>query len=706
MDTPGVDTPPDEFDFLKSCLPHMSDARQPASRATARSTEQDAAQRATSLIHQGWRQLARLAPAAPACWLASPGQPLRPLSRAELMARVDAWHQWLDNLPAAHAGRRPGARWVLFQPTTLGACVQLLALWERGMLAVLPGDDRPETLARLAESSDGKLPETSAAGWPPEQSGALSSTGTLSSTDSVGSTAAPNTPFEITPDGGRLALELCTSGSTGEPLRIAKRFDQLEAELAVHRALWPLATDASGTDSASEPSTGAVSLSQVSHQHIYGLLVSLLRPLSEGVPFLSEACHYPEQLAAAIAQLSGLGHRCQLVSSPAQLARLPQASDGSRVAGQAQAQVLRVFSSGAPLPAEAARHAENCLQAPVIEIYGSTETGGIAHRRQHETSDWTPLPEVEIRFSPAFAVRSPFLEQPDQWWQQADNAAPVAAETSSQGEQQAAPRFQLLGRSDRLVKLAGKRVSLSAVERCLSAQAEVLEVRCLPMPTRDHRLGAVVVMDESALPQDHASRRDLIARLRRALMPGFERIALPRYWRFVTRLPLNAQGKFTADSVARLFADLDDHRLPRWLGETSSGPQQLTLEAEVPDSLCYLEGHFADQPLVPGVVMLKWARDLGRRLRLAGVGVQESRFQRLERIKFSNLLLPGMRFTLAATLVADSHGLRVDFRLESRAGLHASGRLRYGAETDSAADSSPLSPPLSSPQTTPTPEAS
>ncbi|WP_404325233.1 AMP-binding protein [Cobetia sp. UIB-001] len=663
----------------------MSDARQPASRAT----EQDAAQRATSLIHQGWRQLARLAPAAPACWLASPGQPLRPLSRAELMARVDAWHQWLDNLPAAHDGRRPGARWVLFQPTALGACVQLLALWERGMLAVLPGDDRPETLARLAESSDGQLPETSATGWPPEQPGAASSV------------AAPNTPFEITPDGARLALELCTSGSTGEPLRFAKRFDQLEAELAVHRTLWPLASD---TDSASEPSTGAVSLSQVSHQHIYGLLVSLLRPLSEGVPFLSEACHYPEQLAAAIAQLSGLGHCCQLVSSPAQLARLPQVSDESRVAGQAQdqAQVLRVFSSGAPLPAEAARHAENCLQAPVIEIYGSTETGGIARRRQHETPHWTPLPEVEILFSPAFAVRSPFLEQPDQWWQQADNAAPLPAEPPSQGEQQAAPRFQLLGRSDRLVKLAGKRVSLSAVERCLSAQAEVLEVRCLPMPTRDHRLGTVVVMDESALPQDHASRRDLIARLRRALIPGFERIALPRYWRFVTRLPLNAQGKFTADSVARLFADLDDHRLPRWLGETSSGPQQLTLEAEVPDSLCYLEGHFAAQPLVPGVVMLKWARDLGRRLRLAGVGVQESRFQRLERIKFSNLLLPGMRFTLAATLVADSHGLRVDFRLESRAGLHASGRLRYGAETDGT----PLSSPLSSPQTTPTPEAS
>ncbi|WP_339927103.1 AMP-binding protein [uncultured Cobetia sp.] len=659
---------------------------------------------ATPLLSQhGWRQLARLAPAAPACWLASPGQPLRPLSRAELMARVDAWHQWLDNLPAAHAGHRPGARWVLFQPTALGACAQLLALWERGMLAVLPGDDRPETLARLAESSDGKLPETSAAGWPPEQPGTVSSTGSTASTGAASSVAAPNTPFEITPDGAGLALELCTSGSTGEPLRIAKRFDQLEAELAVHRTLWPLASD---TDSTSELTTDIVSLSQVSHQHIYGLLVSLLRPLSEGVPFLSEACHYPEQLAAAIAQLSGLGYRCQLVSSPAQLARLPQASDESRVASQAQAQVLRVFSSGAPLPTEAARHAENCLQAPVIEIYGSTETGGIAHRRQHETPHWTPLPEVELRFSPDFAVRSPFLEQPDQWWQQADNAAPVASEPSSQGEHHAVPRFQLLGRSDRLVKLAGKRVSLSAVERCLSAQAEVLEVRCLPMPTRDHRLGAVVVMDESALPQDHASRRDLIARLRRALMPGFERIALPRYWRFVTRLPLNAQGKFTADSVTRLFADLDDHRLPRWLGETSSGPQQLTLEAEVPDSLCYLEGHFAARPLVPGVVMLKWARDLGRRLRLAGVGVQESRFQRLERIKFSNLLLPGMRFTLATTLVADSHGLRVDFRLESRAGLHASGRLRYGAETDDTPLSPPLSSPLSSPQTTPTPEAS
>ncbi|WP_176503172.1 AMP-binding protein [Cobetia sp. 5-11-6-3] len=624
----------------------------------------------TSLLTQHvWRQLAEQSPEAPACWLAIPGHPLRALTRAELMARVDAWHHWLDCLPGDHDARQPGARWVLFQPTTLGACVQLLALWERGMRAILPGDDRPETLARLAGDSAGQLPETTADGWPPGQPAPAGTAATASA-------PAPVRP-DTTPDAARIALELCTSGSTGEPLRIAKRFDQLEAELAVHRALWPLAT---GPDTALASTPDTVSLSQVSHQHIYGLLVSLLRPLSEGVPFLSEACHYPEQLAAAIAQLSGLGHRCQLVSSPAQLARLPQTDEQTPSAAPLAelGQVLRVFSSGAPLPAEAARHAEASLKAPVIELYGSTETGGIARRRQQETAYWTPLPAVEITFSPGFAVRSPFLKAPDQWWQQADKAALVEDAAEGDDARNAAPRFQLLGRSDRLVKLAGKRVSLSAVERCLSEQAEVLEVRCLPMPTREHRLGAVVVMDECALPQDHASRRDLIARLRRALMPGFERIALPRYWRFVTRLPLNAQGKFTADSIARLFADLDDPRLPRWLGDTSSGPQQSTLEAEVPDGLVYLDGHFAAQPLVPGVVMLKWAREQGRTLRVNGVGMDDAPFLRLERLKFSNLLLPGMRFTLSTHLLEDAQGLRLDFRLESRAGLHASGRLRHG----------------------------
>lgn len=627
----------------------------------------DACHHTHPLSQLSWRRHARQAPDATACWLATPGQPLTALSRADLMARVDAWQQWLDRQPAS----QPGARWVLFQSTTLGACVQLLAVWERGMLAVLPGDDRPETLARLREISAGQLPTTTVDGWPQQadQSGNPPSKSHI----------VPTAHVPLAPD--QLALELCTSGSTGEPLRIAKRFDQLDAELAIHQQLWPLADTANGQ----------VSLSQVSHQHIYGLLTALLRPLCTGVPFLSEACHYPEQLSAAISQLASQGYRCQVISSPAQLARLPQITTAE--AGQ----VLRVFSSGAPLPEAAARHAEISLHAPIIEIYGSTETGGIAQRRQRDGAEWSPLPCVELRFSdegqenissqeaptPASSLwlRSPFLDMPTEWWPQADRA-----EVCEQKYQDGQQRFRLLGRSDRLVKLAGKRISLSAVERCLNEQAEVLDVRCLPMPTREHRLGAVIVMAPDALPHDHNTRRALIAHLRRALMPAFERIALPRYWRFVTRLPLNAQGKFTSEAIARLFADLDDHRLPRWLGERSSGPEQLTLEAEVPDSLIYLEGHFAQQPLVPGVVMLKWARDLGKRLHLDGQQVDEARLIRLERIKFSSLLLPGMRFTLDATLTHDSHGLRIDFRLASSAGLHASGRLRY-----SVSGASPLS---------------
>ncbi|WP_158774581.1 AMP-binding protein [Cobetia sp. L2A1] len=639
-----------------------------------------------------WRRHARQAPDATACWLATPGQPLTALSRADLMARIAAWQQWLDHQPAS----RPGARWVLFQTTTLGACVQLLALWERGMLAVLPGDDRPETLARLRETSVGQLPATTVDGWPSQTHAVAQSTARL-----TGQQTAPEQRISR-----QLALALCTSGSTGEPLQITKRFDQLEAELAVHQQLWPL-TSGKGDS----PDT-IVSLSQVSHQHIYGLLTALLRPLCAGVPFLSEACHYPEQLSAAISQLASQGYRCQVISSPAQLARLPQTATAET------GQVLRIFSSGAPLPEAAARHAEANLHAPVIEIYGSTETGGIAQRRQRDGVEWSPLPCVELRFSgenqedissqevpmPASSLwlRSPFLNTPSEWWPQADRAE-ICEHRHHDGQ----PRFRLLGRSDRLVKLAGKRISLSAVERCLNEQAEVLDVRCLPMPTREHRLGAVIVMAPDALPHDHNTRRALIAHLRRALMPGFERIALPRYWRFVTRLPLNAQGKFTSEAIARLFADLDDHRLPRWLGEHSSGPEQLTLEAEVPDSLIYLDGHFAQQPLVPGVVMLKWARDLGKRLQLNGQQIDDAHFMRLERIKFSSLLLPGMRFTLDGTLVRDGHGLRVDFRLASGAGLHASGRLRYAVSDPSRlSESSSAQPPLAPQPSAHSPEAS
>ncbi|MGR4067252.1 AMP-binding protein [Billgrantia sp. C5P2] len=511
---------------------------------------------------------------------------------------------------------QPAGHWLLCQRNPEEFCAGLAALWESGRIAVLPADDRPATLERLAAEVDGTLPET-----PGEQR--------------VNEATAPAIPESLSP--AATAFVLYTSGSTGDPVRLVKRFDQLDAELAAHAELWPLAD--SGV------------ISQVSHQHIYGLLTGVLHPLCAGVPFCGDECRYPEVLAVRLQEAGDAGLAPVVVSSPAQLSRLPE-----HLPWNGLPRPSRVFSSGAPLATEHARRAESLLHAPVIEIYGSTETGGIAQRRQTQGSNWQALPGVELSIvDERLTLRSPFLEDPQGWWQQPDRVAPAAA------------GFELLGRADRLVKIAGKRVSLDHIEQSLAALPEVSEARCIDLDRSDGRLGAVVALRDACIPHRHDTRHELIQRLRTHLSGHLERVAIPRYWRFVEALPSNAQGKLDRGLVDRLFADLDDTKTPRWLGERRPDPATCLLTLEVPERLVFLEGHFEEYPLVPGVVMVQWA------IELANDSFGETgEFKGIERLKFQRVLRPGSRFTLQLTRRDDG----IAFAIDSHEGRHCAGHVR------------------------------
>ncbi len=530
---------------------------------------------------------------------------------ASLASHIDAWRHWLAD--------KPTGRWLLCQQQPLAFCAALIALWESGRVAVLPADDRPETLSRLASEVDGTLPDAPEPRLPQ---------------------GAETRPRVAPLDPSATAVVLSTSGSTGNPVQLAKRFDQLEAELSAHAKLWPLAD--SGV------------ISQVSHQHIYGLLTGILHPLCAGAPFCGGESRYPEALMARLQEADTAGLHPVVVSSPAQLSRLPE-----HLPWHAATPPVRVFSSGAPLALEHAQFTERLLQAPVIEIYGSTETGGIAQRRQTRRISWQPLPGVELAFQDGgLSLRSPYLEMPQQWWHQPDQVAPVD------------DGFTLLGRADRLVKIGGKRVSLDHVERLLTAVEEVSEVRCVDLDRDDSRLGAVVVLDKASLPHQREARQHLIQRMRTYLFDHLEPIAVPRYWRFVETLPSNAQGKLDRTLINRLFADLDDPKVPRWLGEHPLDANSCVLTLEVPERLVFLEGHFDQYPLVPGVVMVQWAIHYAH-----DMFGHRGLFLGIERLKFTRALLPGARFTLELTRREDG----IAFSIDSQEGRHCAGRVRLQA---------------------------
>ncbi|EWG98967.1 ApeI family dehydratase [Halomonas sp. BC04] len=103
------------------------------------------------------------------------------------------------------------------------------------------------------------------------------------------------------------------------------------------------------------------------------------------------------------------------------------------------------------------------------------------------------------------------------------------------------------------------------------------------------------------------------------------------------------------------------------LGEHRRTAETCTLTLEVPERLAYLEGHFDEYPLVPGVVMVQWAIQLARE----SFG-ELGDFQGIERLKFQRPLQPGTRFTLALTRREEG----IAFVLDSHQGRHCAGRVR------------------------------
>ncbi len=184
-----------------------------------------------------------------------------------------------------------------------------------------------------------------------------------------------------------------------------------------------------------------------------------------------------------------------------------------------------------------------------------------------------------------------------------------------------------------------------------------------------HRLTLAVV----AVPteagwklHEEGGKRALNQALKQQLSPRFEPSALPRRFRYVEGLPVNSQGK----SPEALLAALFDPRRPRMrVLEHSAHHALLSLEASADSP--YFEGHFPNEPILPGVTQLHWAIHFGREL-----FTLPPDFLRMEAVKFQRIIEPGTRLALELTWKKERGSL--GFKLTSDAGTHASGRILFG----------------------------
>ena len=544
----------------------------------------------------------------------------------QLEQRVRAW--------AAVAQAQHGTTVALFLEDAIEFSAALLGAWQAGKTVWLAPDTLGATCTVLHGRVDAFLGDFPASSEP---------------VTPCASDAGFTQPFSVlAPDFE--ALVVLTSGSTGAAQPVPKKLSQLDHEIAILEQTF-------GTGFAA----GAQVVATVSNQHIYGLLFKVLWPLCAGRPLQAQTIAYPEQLAAALA-----GRESILVSSPAHLGRLPQHVDWPR------ARICAVFSSGGPLPDDAAPACEHLLGHAPVEVYGSSESGGIAWRQRRTGGAvyWQPFANVAWRIGDdgELEVRSPHLRD-DQWLAMADRArahGPAA--------------FDLLGRADRIAKIEGKRVSLDALEAGLRASGLVMDARIVPDDAENTRLAAFVI--PNAAGQSLLAREGKLAlnrRLRALLADLAETVALPRRWRYIDVLPVNAQGKTTRAMLLALLDLRDDAAVaapvtePGWT-EAARTEHSATLDLHIPAGLLYFDGHFPQAPILPGVVQLDWAIAHGRRLfALPPV------FREVSALKFQNVIAPGA--TLQLQLDHDPGRGVLTFRYSSSAGQHSSGRVLFSAPT-------------------------
>jgi len=321
-------------------------------------------------------------------------------------------------------------------------------------------------------------------------------------------------------NGERFALDFLTSGSTGAPKKVSKNLAMLEREIATLDTLW-------GKNSGYGPV-----FDTVSHQHVYGLTFKLLWPLMAGRPFSATTHTLWESLFAE------LPPDAVVVSSPAHLERM-----GGIVPIPKAQSPRRIFSAGAPLSLAASQQAETVFGCRPTEIFGSTETGAFATRTQTKGDEpWNLLPNMAIRCDDngCLVLHSPFVGH--DWLTTADLIEPLT------------DGFRFLGRADRIAKIEGKRIALTAVEQSLTQLPFVKEAAVALLQGEPMRLVAAVVPSEKGQAALNDMGKFRFGRLLRSnLCATLEAAGIPRQWRFVGELPAKALGKRCDADICALF---------------------------------------------------------------------------------------------------------------------------------------------------------
>jgi acyl-coenzyme A synthetase/AMP-(fatty) acid ligase len=311
-------------------------------------------------------------------------------------------------------------------------------------------------------------------------------------------------------------LKIFTGGSTGTPQVWTKTRENIFSEGFFHARRYSVTEK-------------DCIMATIPAYHIYGLLFSVVLPLVSSATVVDETPSFPNE----IAQLAKENEITVLASVPAHY----------RVLGEVQlhSSLRLAFSSAGML--DSADNEVFCRKNTkgVIEVYGSTETGGIATRNRalgeegfspFSTIDWKV---IEGRLAVCSAYISPDLPIDENGFFTA----------SDRVEALGTNEFSLKGRADTVTKVAGKRVDLEEIRLLVKNIPGVTDCMAMALPEaggRENLIGVLIQGDSVD-----------VEIIRKNLAEALEPYALPRCIKIVDQIPMKSNGKYDRLAIAGLL---------------------------------------------------------------------------------------------------------------------------------------------------------
>jgi acyl-coenzyme A synthetase/AMP-(fatty) acid ligase len=313
-------------------------------------------------------------------------------------------------------------------------------------------------------------------------------------------------------------LKLFTGGSTGTPKIWSKTIRNMFGEAFFLSEKFTL-------------SAADRFISTVPPIHIYGLLFTVLAPLVSSAGVLDGMFSFPHEIYRAIMEKQPT----VLVSIPIHYKML-----NDRLV---QKKALRLaFSSAGKLNEGDSEVFFEQTGLGITEIYGSTESGGIATRCSTQSPYFTFNEGVDARIeADQLLIRSDFVSP------EIDRDDDGFIDTGDQARFADNGSFTLMGRADRIVKVAGKRVDLEEVKNKIILLENVADAVVISIDSRGGRENEIwALVSGNVEPQE----------LRRQIIAVLEPWAVPRRIRVVDHIPVSPTGKYDKKEIEVFFNNL------------------------------------------------------------------------------------------------------------------------------------------------------